>query len=146
MNQPRSEQGEWQVFFTWLQITRVGLRALQEFEEGHVIDLLSNDITLMEMAPEWIFDMISLIYLVPVVLYLFVNLFRWEALLGLLFLVGLFPYFLCGSHLVGNLRRKTAGLSDRRISRINELMSGIRTVKTQALEQYFARRINKIRK
>lgn len=129
-----------------MQITRVGLRALQEFEEGHVIDLLSNDITLMEMAPEWIFDMISLLYLVPVVLYLFVNLFRWEALLGLVFLVGLFPYFFCGSHLVGNLRRQTAGLSDQRISRINELVSGIRAVKTQALEQHFAKRINKIRK
>lgn len=129
-----------------MQITRVGLRALQEFEEGHVIDLLSNDITLMEMAPEWIFDMISLLYLVPIVLYLFVNLFRWEALLGLVFLVGLFPYFLCGSHLVGILRQQTAGLSDQRISRINELVSGIRTVKTQALEQDFARRINKIRK
>ena len=121
-------------------------RTLQIFREGHLIDLLSNDIQRMEMAPEWIFDMVSLIYFFPVIIYLFVNLFPWKALVGLLFLVALVPNFLYGSDLVGKLRRQTANLSDKRIALIDELVTGIRAVKTQAWEHNYQDSVKKIRK
>lgn len=81
------------LFFVDHQVTLVGRETLQQFQEGHVIDLLSNDIQRMELAPRWLFDIVSSVCYFPVVLYLFLNLFRWEALAGILFLVGLVPYF-----------------------------------------------------
>ena len=128
------------------QVTLVGHRTLQEFEEGHVIDLLSNDLQRIELAPRWFFDMILVIFFTPVVLYLFLNLFHWEALVGILFLLSLVPYFFFVSFVVGKLRRQTAEVSDKRIALMNELVSGIRTVKTQAWEQNYEEKVKGTRR
>ena len=128
------------------QVTLVGHRTLQEFEEGHVIDLLSNDLQRIELAPRWFFDMILVIFFTPVVLYLFLNLFHWEALVGILFLLSLVPYFFFVSSVVGKLRRQTAEVSDKRIALMNELVSGIRTVKTQAWEQNYTEKVKGTRR
>ena len=91
------------LFFVDRQVTLVGREKLPQVQEDHVIDLLSNDIQRMELAPHWLFDIVSLVYYFPVVLYLFLNLFRWEALAETLFLVGLVPYLLFASHRIGSL-------------------------------------------
>ncbi|XP_068705945.1 ATP-binding cassette sub-family C member 4-like isoform X2 [Montipora foliosa] len=128
------------------KITLVGHRTLQEFQEGHVIDLLSNDIQRLELAPRWFFDMVFLIYFIPVVLYLYFKLFKWQAFAGMLFLLGLVPYFLFVSHLFGKLRGQTAEVSDKRIAHMNELVSGIRSVKTQACELHCAESVQELRR
>ena len=119
---------------------------MQEFQEGHVIDLLSNDLQRMELAPRWFFDMISFIIFTPVIIYLFLNLFHWEALSGLLFFLCLVPYFFFVSFVVGKLRRQTAEVTDKRIALMNELVSGVRTVKTQAWEQNYEEKVKGIRR
>ena len=134
------------LFFVDRQVTLVGRETLQQFQEGHVIDLLSNDIQGMELAPRWLFDIVSLVYYFPVVLYLFLNLFRWEALAGILFLVGLVPYYLCASYRIGSLRLRTLRVSDRRIAVMNELVRGIRAVKTQAWEHSYEEIVKDIRR
>ena len=128
------------------QVILLGHRTLQEFQEGHVIDLLSNDIQRIELAPRWFFDMIWFIFFTPVILYLFLNLFDWEALVGILVLLSLVPYFFFVSFVVGKLRRQTAELSDKRIALMNELVSGIRVVKTQAWEQKYEEKVKRIRR
>lgn len=102
-----------------------------------MIDLLSNDIQRMEQAPRWLFEIFNLIFYLPVVIYLFVNLFHWTVLAGLLFLMALVPYLVLVSFLAGKLRRQTALASDQRISVMNELVSGIRAVKTHAWEENY---------
>ena len=134
------------LFFVDRQVTLVGRETLQQFQEGHVIDLLSNDIQRMELAPRWLFDIVSSVCYFPVVLYLFLNLFRWEALAGILFLVCLVPYFLFASHRIGSLRWQTLRASDKRITVMNELVSGIRTVKTQAWEHIYEESVKNVRR
>ena len=62
------------LFFADRQVTLVGQATLLQFQEGHVIDLLSNDIQRMELAPRWLFDIVSSVCYFPVVLY-FIYLF-----------------------------------------------------------------------
>ena len=100
----------------------------------------------MELAPRWVFNLVFLIYFIPTVLYLFLSLFKWQALAGVLFLEGLVPYFLFVSHHVGTLRWQTAKVSDKRIALMNELVSGIRAVKAQALEHHYEERVKEIRR
>ena len=129
-----------------LQVTLVGHRTLQEFQEGHVIDLLSNDLQRIELAPRWFSAMIWFIFFTPLILILFLNLFHWEALVGILFLLSLVPYFFFVSFVVGKLRRQTAEVSDKRIALMNELVSGIRAVKTQAREQNYEEKVRGTRR
>ena len=111
-----------------------------------MIDMLSKDIQRMELAPRWLFDIVSSAYYFPVVIYLFLNLFRWEALAGILFLVGLVPYYLFASYRIGSLRWQTLQVSDKRIAVMNELVRGIRAVKTQAWEHSYEEIVKDIRR
>ena len=133
-------------YWLFLQITRVGHQTLQEFQQGHVIDLLSNDVQRLELAPRWFFDILCLIFSVPIVLYLFLNLFHWTALAGVLYLMLLVPYLILVSFLAGKLRRQTALVSDQRIAVMNELVSGIRAVKTHAWENSYRDKVKEIRR
>ena len=111
-----------------------------------MIDLLSNDLQRIELAPRWFFDMILFTFFTPVVLYLFLNLFQWEALAGIIFFPALFPYYFFVSFVVGKLRLQTAEVTDKRIALMNELVSGIRAVKTQAWEQNYEEKVKAIRR
>ena len=134
------------ILFFLLKITRVGHRTLQAFQEGQVIDLLANDIQRLESAPRWFFEMIAMTYFIPVVIYLVLKLFHLGALVGVFFFLGIVPYFLFVSYLVGKLRWQTAKVSDKRITLMNELVSGIRAVKTEAWEENYQKRVKEIRK
>lgn len=111
-----------------------------------MIDLLSNDIERMELAPQWFLDMMSLTYSIPVVILLFINLFQWRSLAGMLFLVGFAPYFIIVSNQIGKLRRQTALVSDESIAIMNKLVSGMRSVKTQAREENYEESVKEIRR
>ena len=124
----------------------IGHHALQEFREGQVIDLISNDIQRIELLPMWFFDIVISTYYIPIVFYLFLTLFHWEAITGGLFLLSLVAFFLFASYLVGKLRRQTAQISDKRIAVMNELVSGIRAVKTQAWEDNYDESVKEIRR
>ena len=100
----------------------------------------------MELAPAWFFDIFMSTYYIPIVLYLFLTLFHWEALAGGLFLVSLAAFFLLASPLIGRLRRQTAEISDKRIAIMNELVSGIRAVKTQAWEDNYDESVKEMRR
>ena len=94
----------------------------------------------------WFFDIFISTYYIPIVLYLFLALFHWEALAGGLFLASLAAFFLLASHLIGRLRQQTAEISDKRIAIMNELVSGIRAVKTQAWEDNYDESVKEIRR
>ena len=89
--------------------------------------------------------MISTFY-IPIAFYLLLTLFHWEAITGGLFLLSLVAFFLLSSYLIGILRRQTAQISDKRIAVMNELVSGIRAVKTQALEDNYDESVKEIRR
>ena len=100
----------------------------------------------MELLPKWFFDIIISIFYIPIVFYLFLTLFHLEAITGGLFLLSLAAFFLLASYLVGKLRRQTARISDKRIAIMNELVSGVRAVKTQAWEDNYEESVKEIRR
>lgn len=111
-----------------------------------MIDLLSNDIQRVVLAPCKISDIIPLFYFIPLVVYLFINLFYWKTLAGVAFLLALVPYFILNSYFMGKLRRQTALVSDKRIAVMDELLSGIRTVKAHAWEKNYRENVAEIRR
>ena len=78
--------------------------------------------------------------------FLIYNLIGWQAVTGVLLLCILMPYFAVLSYANAKLRLRTATVSDQRISLMNQVVSGIRTVKTHAWEDEYGRKIKHIRR
>ena len=70
----------------------------------------------------------------------------WQATMGVIFFCLLVPYFVGLSHAGGKLHRLTAAESDRRISLMNEVVSGIRAIKTHAWEDQYRKEIKSTRR
>ncbi len=66
--------------------------------------------------------------------------------MGVLFLCLLVPYFAGLSYAGAALRLRTAAVSDRRISLMNQIVSGIRAIKTQAWEDEYQEKIKHTRR
>ena len=78
--------------------------------------------------------------------FLIYNLIGWQAVTGVLLLCVLMPYFAVLSYANAKLRLRTATVSDQRISLMNQVVCGIRTVKTHAWEDEYGRKIKHVRR
>ncbi|PFX21044.1 Multidrug resistance-associated protein 4 [Stylophora pistillata] len=121
--------------------------ALFQYTTGKVIDLVSNDIQRLEgEAIKWIFlGFISLIELL-IVPFLMVYFIGWQSLVGVLFLYLLLPYYLLLSRGGAVLRLRTAAVSDQRLSLMNQVVSGIRSLKIHAWEDEYRQQIRSTRR
>ena len=117
-----------------------------EFTTGHVIDLVSNDVQRLEEAPRWCLRILQAIVDTIMVPLLMLYLVGWQALMGLIFLFFLVPYFAGLSSVNALLRLRTATVSDQRISLMNEMVSGIRQIKANAHEDKCRETINGTRR
>ena len=130
-----------------LQTLLLSKNALLEFTTGRVIDLISNDVQRLEQ------EVVKLIFLaiaglpeLVVVSFLLVYFIGWQALMGVFFLCLLVPYF-AGLSFVGvELRMCTAVVSDQRISLMNQVVSGIRAIKTHAWEDGYREKISRVQR
>ncbi|KAL9966836.1 hypothetical protein ACROYT_G024964 [Oculina patagonica] len=121
--------------------------ALLEFTTGRVIDLVSNDVQRLEQ--EVVKYSFSGIFAIPefvVVTVLLVYLIGWQTLVAVLFLCLLVPYFAGLSFVSAALRLRTAEISDQRISLMNQVVSGIRAIKTHAWEDGYREKIKNMRR
>ena len=66
--------------------------------------------------------------------------------MGVIFLCLLAPYFAGLSYAGAALRLRTAAVSDRRISLMNQVVSGIRAIKTHAWENEYREKIKNTRR
>ena len=96
---------------------------LLEFSIGRVIDL-------------------DIVVVAPLLVY-FIG---WQALMGVIFLCLLAPYFAGLSYAGAALRVRTAAVSDRRISLMNQVISGIRAIKTHSWENEYREKIKNTRR
>jgi len=120
---------------------------LLKFSTGHVIDLVSNDIQrLEEELVKWFFYITLSVIDIAVGTSLLVYFVGWQALMGVIFLCLLPPYFAGLSYAGAALRRRTAKVSDRRISLINQVISGIRAIKVHAWEDQYREKIRNTRR
>lgn len=118
-----------------------------KFTTGHVIDLISNDVQRIEgQAAKFFFTGIFPIFELVMAAVLLVYFIGWQAIFGILSLCFLVPYFAGLSYIGAVLRLRTAGVSDRRISLMNEVISGIRAIKTHAWEYEYRKKIKHTRR
>ena len=121
---------------------------LLKFTTGRVIDLVTNDVQrLEEHTVIWgvsaLLDFFLLVTIIGVLLVYFIG---WQALMGVTCLVLLIPYFAGLSYVSAVLRLRTTAFSDSRISLLNQVISGIRAIKTHALEDEFRGKIEQVRR
>ena len=75
-----------------------------------------------------------------------ISLTGWQALAGVLFQLLTVPYIALVSSLSAELRHRTADMTDTRMSLLDELVHGIRVLKTHALEGYYGEKIKEVRR
>ena len=110
------------------------------------MDLISNDVQRIEKAPTRIcvsfFSLSDIVIVFALVLYLI----GWQGLMGILFSTMLLPCVLFISSICARLRVEISKVSDRRISLMNELVTGIRALKTHAWEGYYEKKVMDVRR
>ena len=121
--------------------------ALLKFTTGHVIDLISNDVQRIEDDTiTWMSYSIFSFFFLVVLAVLLVYSIGWQSLMGVSYLCFLVPYFAGFSYISAALRLRTAVASDRRISMMNQVVSGIRAIKRRAWEDEYRKKIEHTRR
>lgn len=119
---------------------------IQKIITGKTINLVSNDAQKFERLVYYIqmscFAPIDILGSC-IVLFLLIG---WRALLGIGVYIVLFLFISKMSSETGKLRDKTAAATDRRLELMNEIVSGIRTVKMYAWEWNFTKAIKELRR
>ena len=134
-----------QTFFVF-QTLLLGKRVLSRFSTGRVVGLVSNDVQRMEEAPFWFCTIIITLPKIVVATFLLLYLIGWQALMGVIFLCFLAPYYALMSSFSAALRLRTAAESDQRISLMTEVVSGIRAIKTHGWEDEYRGNIENTRR
>ncbi|KAL9971726.1 hypothetical protein ACROYT_G017928 [Oculina patagonica] len=130
----------------YLKTLLLSKHALLKLSTGHVIDLISNDVQrLEEDAVNLFFSGSFTFFELVAIVFLLLYLIGWQALMGVIFLCFLVPYFALLSTASAALRLRTAAESDRRISLMNQVVSGIRAIKTYAWEDEYREKIKTAR-
>ena len=134
-------------FLVIFQTLLLSKQALLKFSTGQVIDLISNDVQRLEdEAVKLVFSgAFTSLELVSITVVLS-SLIGWQAVMSVLFLCCLVPYFAGLSTASAKLRLRTAAESDRRISLMNQVVSGIRAIKTHAWEGEYREKIKSARR
>ena len=115
---------------------------LSKLSTGNVIDLVSNDVQrLDEHTIKFFFAATLTPFVLVATMVLLVVSVGWQAVMGVAFFCLLVPYFVGLSYIGAELRKGTVAESDRRISLLNEVVSGIRAIKTHAWEDEYRKKI-----
>lgn len=117
------------------------------FTSGHVFDLVSNDVQRLESDTFILFfdGVRGLIELFIVTVLLF-SLIGWQTIVGIVSLCMVLPCYVGFSYVGAVLRLRTAMVSDCRITLINQVVSGIRAIKTNAWEDKCREKIKSTRR
>ena len=133
--------------FPPLQTLLLGKQELLRFSTGRVIDLVSNDVQRLEgETVKFLYFMVLDFFLVGGATVLLVYFIGWQTLLGIVVLCLLVPYYGMLSYVSAALRLRTAAVSDQRISLMNQVVSGIRAIKTHAWEDEYQDMIKHLRR
>ena len=121
-------------------------QTLRDFTSGQVMDLISNDVQRMELAPKaFLRTLVSIIhvFLSMLLMWRYVG---WQAVTGLASYAVCFLLSLGLAYITGRLRKATAEFTDRRVLLMNEIVSAIRIVKANAWEWIYRNKVAEIRR
>jgi len=119
---------------------------MSRFSTGRVIDLVSNDVQRIEEAALWCGPIVPSLLTIVVATFLLLHLIGWQALMGVIFLCFLLPYYAEMSSTSAALRLDTVAESDQRISLMTEVVSGIRAIKMHGWEDEYRKKIKNARR
>ena len=100
----------------------------------------------MEEVAVWLFPMISSLIQIAATPFLLLYLIGWQALVAVMFLCFLVPFYAEMSSASATLRLRIAAESDKRISLMAQVVSGIRAIKTHAWEDEYREMIKNRRR
>ena len=113
---------------------------------GYVVNLVSNDVTEIQMCSEYLHNLIlGPVELIGSVLFLW-HYMGWATLAGIGFILLLLPYQVGMGTLSGYLRYTSAQQTDKRVKAMKEVVVGIRPVKMYTWEKPFRDDIHDKRK
>ena len=104
---------------------------------GNTINLVSNDAQKIEKSLNGVGYILSAPPEIVINLFILWYLIGWKALVGAAFLVVMVAFQMLMARKVAKLRKKAAAFTDKRLVVMNEVISGIRTVKMHAWEWNF---------
>ena len=135
------------MFFAFrTQVFQLSQQTLRDFTSGQVMDLISNDVERMERAPKaFLRTLVTIVHIVLSILLLW-RYIGWQALTGVAIYVACVPLSVGLAYISGKLRETTAGFTDRRLLLMKEILSTIRTVKTNAWEWIYRNKVAEIRR
>ena len=133
--------------FAFLQALLLKKDTLLRFSTGQVIDLVSNDVQRIEGDTFQLFflGIRSIVELLTVTFFL-VYLIGWQAVMGIILLCMCLPYVAGLSYAGAVLRLRTAAVTDHRITLINQVVSGIRAIKSNVWEDEYRGKIKNVRR
>ena len=133
--------------FAFLQALLLNKDTLLRFSTGQVIDLVSNDVQRIEGDTFQLFflGIRSIVELLTVSFFL-VYLIGWQAVMGIILLCMCLPYVAGLSYAGAVLRLRTAAVTDHRITLINQVVSGIRAIKSNVWEDEYRGKIKNVRR
>lgn len=133
--------------FAFLQALLLNKDTLLRFSTGQVIDLVSNDVQRIEGDTFQLFFLgIRSIVELLIVTFFLVYLIGWQAVMGIILLCMCLPYVAGLSYAGAVLRLRTAAVTDHRITLINQVVSGIRAIKSNVWEDEYRGKIKNVRR
>ena len=131
------------VFFQILSLNRC---ILEDTISQNTINLVSNDAQTIEKLGYGGFGFSFVALDIVVALALVWYLVAWQALIGICFFLFVSVYGSLAARKSGNIRRKAAAQTDKRLEIMKEIISGIRVVKMYAWEWNFRDLVAHIRR
>ena len=104
---------------------------------GNTLNLVSNDAQKIEKSLNSVGYILSAPAEIVINLFILWYLIGWKALVGAAFLVVMVAFQMLMARKAAKLRKKAAAFTDKRLVVMNEVISGIRTVKMHAWEWNF---------
>ena len=131
----------------FLQTLLLSKDTLFKFSTGHVIDLVSNDVQRLEGGAIKLFFSGSFTFIeIMVVSMSLTSLFGWPSVMGVIVFGVLLPFYIVLSFVGARLRTRTAAVTDQRLSLMNQVVSGIRVIKSHAWEDEYRKQIKTTRR
>ena len=134
------------IYMSSSQILTMKRITLEQTLAGNTINLVSNDAQKLDHAGEYVVMVISAPLEIVGSCFVLWHLIGWQALIGAGFMMLVCLYSLLLSRTGTKLRSKAAAVTDKRLSVINEIISGIRAVKICAWEANYCRLVKSLRR
>ena len=129
-----------------VQVITMKRSRLEQMISGNTINLAANDARRLEVGAVWCAFAVTAPVDAAASVFLLWYLIGWEALAGAAIMLLVVLYTVVMTRKTAQLRHKAAAVTDQRLSVMNEVIPGIRTLKMYAWEENYLGLIGRLRK